>query len=243
VLSWVCAESVIASVSVAEKRWRSSEYQGDRGLWKSAMPSITCAGSSREMQANSGEPGVARIRDRSQDGPVRGCEQPTKTDCVIGATKDLHSLDKTPVREHLRYSSDCCHRVPQWRKPVPGYFGRHWKLLIRPACDGSGRGDIKVHGIQAVVREHTVDPGQRRQPPVESNGQQRRSDSMASDIDHAERDLVIVRRDDVERVAGQFHTGMELPAQFHVFKLLIVGGAALSAGPGPPSPIPASCAC
>ena len=169
------------------------------------MPSITCAGSSREMQANSGEPGVARIRDRSQDGPVRGCEQPTKTDCVIGATKDLHSLDKTPVREHLRYSSDCCHRVPQWRKPVPGYFGRHWKLLIRPACDGSGRGDIKMHGIQAVVREHTADPGQRRQPPVESNGQQRRSDSMASDIDHAERDLVIVRRDDVERVAGQFH--------------------------------------
>jgi hypothetical protein len=61
---------------------------------------MTCAGSSRETQAISGEPGVACIGDRSQDGPVRGCEQPTKTDCVICATKDLHSLDKTPVREH-----------------------------------------------------------------------------------------------------------------------------------------------
>lgn len=83
-----------------EKRWRSPGYHGDRWLWKAATPGITCAGSSGQTKAISGEPGVRRIRDRFQERPARGRQQPAKTDCIICATKDLHSLDKTPVREH-----------------------------------------------------------------------------------------------------------------------------------------------
>jgi len=62
------------------------------------MLGITRAGSSGQTEAISCKPGVGDIRYRFQDGPVRGRQQPAKSDCVIRATDDLHSLDKTPVR-------------------------------------------------------------------------------------------------------------------------------------------------
>ena len=88
-----------ASLSVAEKRWRIPEDRRD-SLWKAATPGITLLGSSGQTKAISCEPGIGGIRDRSQDRPVRRCQQPAKPDCGIRATDDFHSLHKTPVRMH-----------------------------------------------------------------------------------------------------------------------------------------------
>ena len=82
-------------------------------LWKTATPGIACVGSSGQTKAISGEPGVRRIRDRFQERPARGRQQPAKTDCIICATKDLHSLNKTTVRKNtMDLSHQLLHRYP-----------------------------------------------------------------------------------------------------------------------------------